>query len=143
MRPYAPKESRNPPGGRWPSAVAEEAEVHEYSIACRLIEVVETEMTERGITERPTALSVVVGEMSGVVPYALTQAFPIAATGTVCEGARLDVESVPLMLHCRGCDHEWHAVEPFLICEECGGVEIDVLSGRELQVRSVEFGGDE
>ncbi len=116
--------------------------MHEYSIACRVIAIVESEMAARGITEQPTALTVVVGEMSGVVPHALTQAFPIAATGTVCDGARLEVESVPLMLRCAHCRREWHALEPYLICDECGGMDVEVLSGRELQVRSVEFGGD-
>jgi hydrogenase nickel incorporation protein HypA/HybF len=113
--------------------------MHEYAIAVRLIEIVATERAQRGISELPTHVVVEVGEISGVVGGALAEAFRVARIGSVCEDAELDVVHVPLRLHCRHCGRDWDAENPFLFCESCQGRDVEVGSGRELIVHSVEF----
>jgi hydrogenase nickel incorporation protein HypA/HybF len=113
--------------------------MHEFSVARSLISVVLRELERLHARGRVARVFVTVGELSGVVPEALRLAFDLAAAGSALEGAELCVEEVPLVLHCDACDRQWHATEPFLACEECGGMRVTVVSGRELGVTGVDL----
>jgi len=122
----------------------EKTHMHEFSIAARLVEAVERALAERSIASEPTRVVVRIGELSGVVPEALELAFPAAAHGSRAASAALEIETVPLMLRCGGCGREWHAEEPFLLCEDCGGgTPVAVLSGRELDLVAIDVEGEE
>ncbi|MBD3174162.1 MAG: hydrogenase maturation nickel metallochaperone HypA [Armatimonadia bacterium] len=112
--------------------------MHEYSIACRLIEAVESGLDERGVAAPVGRVEVLVGELSGVVPEALELAFEAAKTETRLAGAELALTIEPLVLWCESCRREWHAAEPFLICDECGGTQVEIRSGRGLSVTGVD-----
>ena len=51
--------------------------------------------------------SVRVGRLRQVVPESLEFCFGMVARGTVCEGARLELEVVPAGLRCGPAAHEW------------------------------------
>jgi len=74
------------------------------------------------------------GEMSGVNTDALSFAFDVLSKGTSAEGGRLDFERVPLRARCRECGKEFHPEEFVFRCATCGSPEIDILSGREMEV---------
>ncbi len=78
-----------------------------------------------------------VGRLSGVVPEALTFCFELAAAGTALEGATLEIEELAGLAHCRDCDIDFSLRDAFLLCD-CGSADVELLSGRELQVTSVE-----
>ena len=75
-----------------------------------------------------------IGEMSGVNTDALSFAFEVLSKGTVAEGGRLDFERVPLRARCRECANEFHPEEFVFRCMSCGSPEIDIVSGREMEV---------
>lgn len=118
---------------------SEHSPVHEFSIACRLIEVVETELLQLGANGRAVSVAVTVGELSGVVPEALQFAFAAASEGTRLAGACLSISEIPLRLRCGACGTEWHPHGPFLLCGTCGGTDVSVQAGDELRVTSVEI----
>ncbi len=78
-----------------------------------------------------------VGRLAGVVPDALTFCFELATAGTVLEGATLEIEERPGRAHCRTCEQDFSLEDAFLLCS-CGSADVEVLSGRELSVTSVE-----
>lgn len=78
-----------------------------------------------------------VGRLSGVVPDALMFCFELAASGTPLEGAALEIEEQEGRAHCRDCDSDFAMRDAFLLCD-CGSADVELLSGRELQVMSVE-----
>jgi hydrogenase nickel incorporation protein HypA/HybF len=112
--------------------------VHELSIAYDLIECVREQAAQRGI-EHIVAVHMRLGVFSGVVKEALLFSFDVAAHGTILEGARLMIEDVPLVLHCRECGME-HTLGPIvdLRCPECGSATAEVIRGRELELMAVE-----
>ncbi|HLL89026.1 MAG TPA: hydrogenase maturation nickel metallochaperone HypA, partial [Tepidisphaeraceae bacterium] len=80
-----------------------------------------------------------VGPLAGVVAAALQFAFAEACAGTVLAGARLEIENVPLAVFCPACASERTIASPQrLLCPVCGEATPDVVSGRELEVASVE-----
>ncbi len=78
-----------------------------------------------------------VGLLAGVVPDALTFCFELATAGTPLEGALLEIEVQPGQAHCRTCDLDFSLPDAFLLCG-CGSADVELLSGRELMVESVE-----
>ncbi|MCX5752250.1 MAG: hydrogenase maturation nickel metallochaperone HypA [Candidatus Krumholzibacteria bacterium] len=75
-----------------------------------------------------------IGEMAGVSEDALRFAFDVLAKGTAAEAASLDVEKVPLRVHCTGCGGDSNPSDFVFICPVCGSTEIEIRSGREMEV---------
>ena len=77
-----------------------------------------------------------------MVPDSLTFSFELVSSETVCEGARLELELVPAVLRCGPCAHEWTIDVPAFRCPTCGGADVEVLAGNELEVESIEVEED-
>ena len=108
--------------------------MHELSIATAVLDTAERHAGGR----RVTVVSMRVGRLRQVVPESLAFYFEIVARGTLCEGARLDQELVPARLRCRACAREWGIDEPDFRCPGCGGVDVEVAAGQELEVESID-----
>jgi len=112
--------------------------MHELSVCQALIEQVVDIAREHRATGVERILPPV-GPLSGVEPALLTTAFPLAAAGTVAEGARLDVEGSPVTVRCRTCGHEAEVPPNRLVCPACGDYRTEVRSGDEMLLARVEL----
>jgi hydrogenase nickel incorporation protein HypA/HybF len=112
--------------------------MHELSIASAVVDTAVRHAAGR----RVTVVSVRFGRLRQVVPEALEFAFGIVARETLCDGARLDWEVVPARLRCDACDRKWEIELPAFRCPSCGSGDLDVLSGEELEVESIEVEGE-
>ncbi len=79
-----------------------------------------------------------VGALSGAVPESLEFAFDIVAKGTMAEGARLEIERIPLRCYCATCAEEFEPADLLCECTRCGRPSTDIRRGRELQLTSLE-----
>lgn len=86
---------------------------------------------------RVHAVTVEVGALCAVVPKAMRFCFELAAEATVAEGAQLMLVEVPGVATCRTCGAEFHLSDPILLCP-CGSADVEIQSGRELRIRSME-----
>ncbi|GAB4222032.1 MAG: hydrogenase maturation nickel metallochaperone HypA [Acidobacteriota bacterium] len=112
--------------------------MHELSIAISLVEQLERAARREG-AERVTAVRLVVGGLSGVEREPLEFCFPMAARGTLLEGARLEIEEVPPRVRCPACGaEETGGPAPVAACPRCGAAPVEILGGRELRVREME-----
>lgn len=112
--------------------------MHELSIAIALVEQMEQVARERNATAVPR-VTLTVGVLSGVDPEALKGTFPLAAEGTPAAGAELVVEVVEAKVRCRRCGKLSTPAMPFLRCMDCGGLDVEVESGRELFIKSMDI----
>ena len=108
--------------------------MHELSLSSAIINTVTRHAGGRPVT----VVSVRVGRLRQVVPETLVFYFGFVAAGTVCEGARLELEEVAAMLGCRGCGHEWSIEIPAFRCPACAGADVRVATGNEFEVESIE-----
>jgi hydrogenase nickel incorporation protein HypA/HybF len=92
--------------------------MHEYSIVQALVERVGVEAQAQGATV-VHALSIRIGELSGVDPDLLTTAYDTFRERTICEGARLDLQIVPARWECPECNRVIPRGE-VLTCPACG-----------------------
>ncbi len=107
--------------------------MHELAIA----ESVVSSVLERCAEQHVSIVRLRVGQLSGVVPDALVFCFELAAAGTALEGASLEIEELQGQAHCRTCDSDFAMNDSFLLCD-CGSADVQLLSGRDLCVTSVE-----
>lgn len=110
--------------------------MHEYSIVQALVDTVEREAHAR----RATAihrLSVRIGSLAGVEAGLLASAYEICRTGTLCEGAELEIESVPARWTCPECGQE-RAPGEVLHCPVCR-IPARLVSGDEIILDRIEM----
>ena len=82
--------------------------MHELSVCQALVDQLR-DLATRESAQRITRVLLRVGPMSGVVSELLEHAFPIAAAGTVAEGAAIAIEDAALRVRCRSCGAETDA----------------------------------
>jgi hydrogenase nickel incorporation protein HypA/HybF len=113
--------------------------VHELSIALCLIEQA-CDAAAREDSRRVTRLVARIGALSGVVKEALRFSFDLAAEGTACAGALLEIEEVCVSIMCPHCKRRrdlpgcWH-----FVCPVCGTPSPELVTGRELELVSIEI----
>ncbi len=113
--------------------------MHEMGIVLQIIEIAGASIPDDLKGTSVERVNIKIGKLSAVVPDSLTLCFEIAAKGTVFEGAVLNTTEIPLQLKCRACSHEWIVDEPAFYCEKCNNGGIDIISGRELDIESIEI----
>ncbi|MFF4896295.1 hydrogenase maturation nickel metallochaperone HypA [Streptomyces sp. NPDC001068] len=112
--------------------------MHELSIAAAIVDQAGAWARADG-AETVSAVTVRVGELSGVVPDALDFAFEVARDGTALAAARLVVEQVPARAWCEACAEEFAVgMPPFFWCPHCDRPCPELRSGRELEITAVE-----
>jgi hydrogenase nickel incorporation protein HypA/HybF len=112
--------------------------MHELSIALSIIDVASEEAEGRGA--RVLAVRLRLGPLSGVVKEALLSAFASAREGSPLEGARLEIEEVPIVAHCPTCREDRVLPGPQeIFCPVCGTPTPDLVGGRELEVTALEI----
>ena len=107
--------------------------MHELAITQQVVDAV----VEHAAGLPVRAVHVDVGKLSGVVPESMRFCFDLVTSGTCLEGAELHINEPPGRGMCRACGTSVALVDLILMCE-CGSADVDVLSGRELSVRSYE-----
>ncbi len=112
--------------------------MHELTIANNLVELAADHARRLG-TGRVIRINVRLGKLCGIA-HALYFCFGPAARGTLCEGAELQITEVPLTIHCEPCGGVKRPRTPFnLRCPDCGRPARKVLSGREMELVSIEL----
>src|SRR4051794_5437317 len=107
--------------------------MHELSIASAIVATAERHAGGCAVTE----VRVRVGRLRQVVPDSLEFCFGMVARGSVCDGARLELEVVPAVLRCAACGEGGGPAAPPFRCPACGGGEVAAVRGEELEVVSI------
>ena len=111
--------------------------MHEMSIVHNLISIIKEEMVKNNAATL-RSVRVNIGEMSGIVPEALRTCFHIITAKSNMKGAELKIETTPLEGYCRNCKEDYNVIDYIFICPECGSTDIDIISGREMNIVEIE-----
>jgi hydrogenase nickel incorporation protein HypA/HybF len=112
--------------------------MHELSIVLSIIDEIGVESEARGLHD-VEVVHLKVGVFSGVDSNALLFAWELACEGTPFARSRLDIESVPLVIHCAVCRQDCTPPSLYqLCCPECETPSETIVTGRELEVVSLE-----
>lgn len=88
---------------------------------------------------RVSRVTVRIGRLTSVLPDSLRYHFDLLARGSLLDGATLDVEEVPVRGRCADCGGRFEIDVLSFTCPACGSGVVELLSGRELQVVSLDL----
>jgi hydrogenase nickel incorporation protein HypA/HybF len=111
--------------------------VHEYALAQAMVSRVLEAAREKKAT-RVCAVTVSVGELAGVEPDFLRQAYEMVRVGTLLEEAPLELMMVPARYLCPECGRLFERGE-VLRCEGCDRPARLEGEGDEILLRAVEL----
>jgi hydrogenase nickel incorporation protein HypA/HybF len=112
--------------------------MHELAICRGILDVAGAALAEHTPRVAVSSVAVRIGRLTGIDPECLRFYFDLLITDTPLAGAMLRIEEVPIRGLCRACAAEFVIESPAFTCETCGGSAVDLLSGQELQVISLE-----
>lgn len=120
-----------------------ELKVHELGIVYHIIRDVENVARANGVS-RVSSVTLLLGEVSGVVPDLLLDAWRWAADKKpIAQGAELIVEPVEAVTHCEACGRDYATVEHGKTCPHCGSGETYLLQGQEVMIKQIETPDEE
>lgn len=112
--------------------------MHEMSIAEGIVDIaLQTLAANNGTIIH--AIQLRLGVMSGVEPEALQFCFAAVTKHTAAAEAVLQIEMIPLRGKCLDCDCEFSVADYVFKCPHCESLAIQTITGRELQVASIDM----
>ena len=111
--------------------------MHEMSLTESLVDLIETEREKQGFS-RVRTVRVAIGALGHVDPDAVCFCFDAVARGTVVEGARLDIRTVPGQAWCLDCAKMVCLADRMAACPECGAYRLQVTGGDDLRLDELE-----
>ena len=116
--------------------------MHEMGVAMQIIEIAEASIPDDMTQSRIERVNLKVGKLSAIVVDSLRFCFEVATKDTALEGAELVIDEIPVVALCNDCGVKWTIESPVFICNDCKGTQIELLSGRELDIESIEISNE-
>lgn len=110
--------------------------MHELSIAMGIVEIADKEAFKAGVNKF-SGIELVIGELSGVELASFDFAWQQAIKGTVLDGSKLEISRPPGKARCLDCGCDFNMVQVYDICPACNSYFKDIISGKELRVKSL------
>jgi len=111
--------------------------MHEASIALSILEKA-NEIAEEHKSRRINSITIALGGLSGIDSESLLFSFDAIKVGSIAEQAVLKIIEIPIEINCYDCKKSVILEDRFLICPECGSINIEVISGREMLIKEIE-----
>jgi hydrogenase nickel incorporation protein HypA/HybF len=112
--------------------------MHEMGIALQIIEIATDSIPADAGEVRVECVNLKIGKLAAVVPDSLRFCFDVAVKDTPLDGAKLVIEEIPVVARCKDCDMQWTIDRPVFTCQNCSSGALEILSGRELDIESIE-----
>ncbi len=112
--------------------------MHELSIAQEIISIVQENLPE-GNGHPVKSVKLRIGKLTNILPDSLEFCFDALIKSTPLDGAKLDIQHIPVSVKCRQCGltHEIEGVA--FLCPSCASSDIQMVAGNELQVSEIEI----
>ena len=111
--------------------------MHELSITQNILSIA-LEKADAAKAKQISKINLVIGELSGVVDDCVEFYFGFLSKDTIAAQASLSFRHPPTSLRCRNCDNLFTPEDIDWTCPNCRKQEIEIVSGRELYMESIE-----
>ena len=112
--------------------------MHELSLCNAIADTVTDHAGDRAVR----SVRLRVGHFRQVVPDTLRFCWSARIEGTALAGSELEVVEVPAIVRCAGCGDDTTLDVPVLRCGSCGSRDVELISGEEFLIESIEVGDD-
>jgi hydrogenase nickel incorporation protein HypA/HybF len=104
-----------------------------------IVDIAKASIPEEMKGARVQRVNLQVGKLSAIVADSLRFCFDLVVKDTPLEGTELAIEELPVVVRCKDCQAQWTVTEPVFTCQQCQRGNIYILSGRELDIKSIEI----
>jgi hydrogenase nickel incorporation protein HypA/HybF len=111
--------------------------MHEVAIVQDMFRIIGDISKEQQL-KRIDKVNFIIGKMMQVVPDLFRFAFDAAKEGTIAANAELEIEFWPVKMECSQCHAVFQMDDHIFRCPQCQSVDLDVIQGRELFIKSIE-----
>ena len=112
--------------------------MHEHGMMDEIFKKIEL-IAKQNKLSKINKIKLRIGQNHQVKPDLLLSAFEhIANAHKKAEGAKLEYDITPTEVKCRSCANEFTMDEQAGFCPSCDGVDLDIMSGRDVVIESVE-----
>ena len=108
--------------------------MHELAITQNIVDIALKSAQNRKVE----GITIVIGELSGIVEDSVRFCFDIVAADTSAQGAALTFRAVPAHVRCTRCAFEFKLDKGDWACPQCGNPGGQVMQGRECYIESVD-----
>jgi len=113
--------------------------MHEISLVRSIFNTLESEFSKEEL-DSITAVNLKVGLLSNVEPLLMQNAFEAVTTAEEkFQAVKLNIELVPIEIHCEDCDTNSTIENYKFACSTCGKPNNNVVKGTELLIHQVHF----
>jgi hydrogenase nickel incorporation protein HypA/HybF len=109
--------------------------LHELSLCQAIVDTVSMHADGRPLRR----VNARIGYFRQVVPDSLQFAWQVITDGTDLASCELAVEHVPAVVVCRACGERTTLDLPLLLCASCAGDDVELVSGEEFQIASIDI----
>ncbi len=110
--------------------------MHELSIVMGIIDIAKAEVKKAGLS-KVEIIEIDVGTLSGVEFEAFDFAWQVSINDTILENAERKINKIEAKAKCVSCAHIFKTGSVFDQCPKCNELFSEILSGRELRVKSL------
>jgi len=111
--------------------------MHELSITESILSIA-LEQAKVAQASKISKINLTIGELSGIVDECVQFYFDIISKDTIAAEASLSFYRPPTKLRCRSCATTFLPNNLDWACPNCHEVKIEIISGRECHVESIE-----
>ncbi|MEE9515400.1 MAG: hydrogenase maturation nickel metallochaperone HypA [Candidatus Brocadiales bacterium] len=116
--------------------------MHDIESCKAILDAVDKETKKRS-GKRVVRIKLSVGSLSGTNPDHLRETLILCSTGTVAEGAELELTKKPATIGCLECGHEFETDGPgFPGCRKCESPRTRIIDGDGVTLESLEIETD-
>jgi len=110
--------------------------MHEVSIAMNILQIIEEELS-RHPGKVVAKVNLQIGVLSGVVPDSLLFALEASKQSGFLKNAEISIDHQEAVASCPECGNKFKTEDYFGVCPQCGNSHYDIISGRELLIKSI------
>jgi len=111
--------------------------MHELSVTENLLDIA-LRHGKNANAQRIVKLNITVGQLSSIVDDSVQFYWDFVSKDTIAAGAQLNFNRLPTELLCQDCGHRYNPGEDQFNCPACGGHNVQIISGREFFLESIE-----
>jgi hydrogenase nickel incorporation protein HypA/HybF len=111
--------------------------MHEMALAESILTTLQDQARQHDYA-RVRTVWLEIGPLASVEEESLRFSFDVVVRGTLADGARLEIETTPAQAWCLACSRSVAITGRFDSCPECGGHQLQMISGDELRIKELE-----
>jgi hydrogenase nickel incorporation protein HypA/HybF len=112
--------------------------MHELAVTESILEIA-TRNARQSNASKVNSIQIVVGSLSSIVNDSVQFYWDILSKDTICEASVLTFKRIPAKIMCLDCQHTYELENELSPCPNCQGANIQIISGEEFYVESIEI----